>query len=155
MCSDGPDYYEGDPETGEQGITLKCIWISVEKFCEQLSNLEVLGQTPSEVNKKVQMQVVPPVIMVPDYPGALQGSLVTPREMREAKRKLLWSAVAEGKVVDGEFRVGSRVPLSAILTGWVCSLGYGCEHRRGGCVPYTLYEWKVRRTFCRRGSLRS
>ena len=108
MCSNGPDFNEGHPETGEDEIKLKCIRMTFKAFCESMSNLEVLGCTPSEVNKPRHLNVWPPVVMVPDSPGALRGRVATREEMREQKRKVIWRAEREGMVVDGV--ISEKVP---------------------------------------------
>lgn len=92
MCSDGPDFGEGNAETREDEIKLKVIRMTFADFIENMSALEVLVCTPSEVHEETRMSMIPPAILNPEYPGALRGKIATPAEMRRNKRSGIWIA---------------------------------------------------------------
>ena len=96
MCSDGPDFREGDAVTGRDEIKLKCIRMKFSHFVMWMPGLETLTNTPSEVNKEICLKAIPPVIINPEYLGAMQGKLATLNEMRRNKRQVIWKAEADG-----------------------------------------------------------
>ena len=114
LCSDGPDFYEGNPETGEDEIKLKCIRTTFKNFIQSMCTVEFLGCTPSEIHKERHMKVVPPVVMVPHAEQTednfISGRIASAAEMRQAKRRALWSAQAQGIIVDGQIKPDLDMP---------------------------------------------
>jgi hypothetical protein len=96
MCSDGPDFGEGYANTSEDETKLKSIRMTFTDFAGFMPALEVLTVMPGEVNNEKRLNVTPPLLINPEYPGMMVGKIDTPNEMRKRKREAIWKAEAKG-----------------------------------------------------------